>query len=193
MMIMGNYNKEQLIYWLQDFARELGRTPTLLEIDSDPSMPCKSIYQKYFKSYSEVCRKANLEPNNGGPYERYTDQELLKHLRKLADKLGRTPRSKELHQPSRSTYHKRFGSYSEACRQAGLEPRKVKVDKTSKELLKGLKEYSEKVGRTPTQKDLSNCDRLPSVGTFQRRFGSWKKAIKKAGLKPRVKGQRLNY
>ena len=61
-----NYTKEQLIYWLQDFAEELGKTPTQQELDDEPSMPCKTTYRFYFGNYSNACKKAGLEVNKAG-------------------------------------------------------------------------------------------------------------------------------
>lgn len=58
------------------------------------------------------------------------DEYYLSGLRHLADDLGYTPSMAEVNE--RADFHsqsvvKRFGSYSEACRRAGLEPNKMGV------------------------------------------------------------------
>ena len=54
-----------------------------------------------------------------------TKKELLDNLIKLGKKLGRTPTSlevNELLESGATAYYRYFGSYSEACKEAGLEP-----------------------------------------------------------------------
>lgn len=51
--------------------------------------------------------------------------ELLESLRELADDLGRTPTQREVNEHGQygsSTYYRHFGSYRDACREAGLSP-----------------------------------------------------------------------
>ena len=52
-------------------------------------------------------------------------EDLLEELRRLADALGSTPRQCDVEEHgkySKNTYHRRFGSYRDACREAGLQP-----------------------------------------------------------------------
>lgn len=83
-----------------------------------------SSVQRFFPSV------ADLEKLVGGTrpekyLRRYTDTELLAALRQMAVSLGRTPAKSDLRRlggPDGVTYIRRFGSYPEACRQAGLDP-----------------------------------------------------------------------
>ncbi|WP_222114931.1 homing endonuclease associated repeat-containing protein [Haloferax prahovense] len=55
----------------------------------------------------------------------YTENELLNDLRQLAESLGRVPRKKDMNEYGEHgarTYQLRFGSWSDAVRQAGFEP-----------------------------------------------------------------------
>jgi Arc/MetJ-type ribon-helix-helix transcriptional regulator len=55
--------------------------------------------------------------------QKYADEQLLGWLRELAEELDRTPTKKEVARrkpPSRNTYNRRFGSFGEAVRRAGL-------------------------------------------------------------------------
>lgn len=56
----------------------------------------------------------------------YSDEELLETLRELASKLDRTPRKKDMNEygsHAARTYQLRFGSWNDAVRDAGFEPR----------------------------------------------------------------------
>lgn len=57
----------------------------------------------------------------------YTNKELLDHLTELSNKLGRTPTRQEVEKrgPSAWVYYKRFGSYVNAVRMAGLKPNRL--------------------------------------------------------------------
>lgn len=57
----------------------------------------------------------------------YTDEELLEEIRRLADELDQSPPKKRAMDEhgaySSPTYHHRFGSWSNAVKEAGFEPR----------------------------------------------------------------------
>lgn len=55
----------RLINKLERKAKELGMTPTQLDIEIDPDMPGTRLYQNRFGSYSAACKEAGLEPNAG--------------------------------------------------------------------------------------------------------------------------------
>ncbi len=55
---------------------------------------------------------------------------------------------------------------------------------TDQQLIEGLQNLFEELGRTPRMKDVKNCDYLPYVEYIKRRFGSWNGALKAAGLEP---------
>lgn len=57
--------------------------------------------------------------------KRLTNTQLLTALRALAEEIGRTPTGSDLRRfglPDANTFASHFGSYSEACRRAGLDP-----------------------------------------------------------------------
>ena len=56
----------------------------------------------------------------------YSDEELLEALRELASKVDRVPRKKDMNEygpHAARTYQLRFGSWNDAVREAGFEPR----------------------------------------------------------------------
>ncbi len=58
-----------------------------------------------------------------------------------------------------------------------------KKDYEDWQLIEWLKEYAEEIGRTPKKEDVEYDESMPSSGTYQKRFGTWNKALKKANLK----------
>lgn len=59
--------------------------------------------------------------------QRYTDDDLLEHLREVAGRLGHTPRQMDLERvpgPHWQTYYNRFGTLEAAAKLAGLTPNK---------------------------------------------------------------------
>lgn len=68
-----------------------------------------------------------------------SDIELLQDLRDLADELGKTPSSadmKKIGSHSDSTYSRRFGSWNDALKAAGLNTNQTKEDRKSQEWAK---------------------------------------------------------
>jgi len=66
------------------------------------------------------------------PLFTYSNKMLLDRLRKLAAKLGRTPKRREIDKseccPSSWTYYARFGSLIAALKKAGLKPTRLTRD-----------------------------------------------------------------
>lgn len=58
-----SYNKKYLSKLLQDKCKELGRTPTYNEINSDSNYPSGETYRKHFGSWNNALDEANLERN----------------------------------------------------------------------------------------------------------------------------------
>jgi hypothetical protein len=55
--------RQKLLQKLKDFAKELGRTPTIDEINKNKEMPGAMSYHRYFGSYTNACELAGLEVN----------------------------------------------------------------------------------------------------------------------------------
>lgn len=78
------------------------------------------VLNKYEQEEAPLKSTQKTDQENPASPEKYTQQELIQNLKALAEKLGRTPKSKELTYPSIGTYNKRFGSWNNALRAAGL-------------------------------------------------------------------------
>lgn len=56
--------KEKLIIQLQDFAKDLNRTPMEIDFNERPDLPGYLSYYRYFGSYAKACALAGLTPNS---------------------------------------------------------------------------------------------------------------------------------
>ena len=67
------------------------------------------------------------------------------------------------------------------------KPRKRRY--TDEGLLLILRDLGEKLGRTPTEKDVDQEPGIPSCSTYKNRFGGFANALECAGFKVGIKGQ----
>lgn len=132
------------------------------------------------------------QPRSDGKYgQQYSDEDLLNHIRDLADG-GEPPSRTEMNGsdgPRVGTYKRRFGKWSNAVKEAGFEVRESngrEVKYTDSELVEILVQQSDD-GVAPSQSEMKESDG-PSPSTYENRFGSWCEAIEKAGLEPSGQG-----
>ena len=116
---------------------------------------------------------------------RYSDARILAELSACADRLGRSPTMREFADDPEAPLHpqtvvERFGTWNAAKRHAGLVPRRFASDE---ELLSQLRILGDRLGRTPTGRDLDRRRReLPSTSLYWYRFGSFSNALRAAGF-----------
>ena len=118
---------------------------------------------------------------------RHTDDELLEMLKVKARELGRAPMRLEIdddpNMPDSRVYARRFGSYTDALRLAGIRPT-VWGKVSNEDLLELLSLKAQALGRTPTVRDVKADPDMPSEALYKRRFGSFNMALELAGLNP---------
>lgn len=172
---------EQLIDRLRkDFAR-LGRTPTTREAGYLPTII------KVYGSWKNACEIAGVpyrEPGKAAKDKlKYHEAEIIIWIREFYDANGRLPRRmdhKQLYEAGRA----RWG-WKNLCLKAMISDgkyRKVSHLRHGPEgLLLFLRKFSEIHGRNPA---VSDCKRglLPHASRYIYHFGSWKGALKAAGL-----------
>lgn len=129
-----------------------------------------------------------------GIRKRYTDEDIVGQLKASAERLGRSPSMREFAADEETTVHpqtviEHFGSWNAAKRAAGLVPRRFA---TREELLQLLRELGERLGRTPTARDLDEHRRsMPSKSLYWHTFGSLTNALREAGFDVPVGEERL--
>jgi Homing endonuclease associated repeat len=149
--------------------------------------------RRAYRAISRVDPKA-LAEFQAGIRKRYPDEEILGQLKACASRLGRSPTMREFADDAGTTIHpqtviERFGSWNRAKRAAGLVPRRFA---TKEELLRCLRELGERLGRTPTAKDVdANRGIVPSKSLYWHTFGSLTNALREAGFDVPVGEERL--
>jgi Homing endonuclease associated repeat len=149
--------------------------------------------RRSYQAVSRVDPKA-LAEFQAGIRKRYSDAEILGQLKASAQRLGRSPTMREFAGDPETTIHpqtviERFGSWNRAKRAAGLVPRRFA---TKEELLRCLRELGDKLGRTPTAKDVdANRGLVPSKSLYWHTFGSLTNALREAGFDVPVGEERL--
>jgi hypothetical protein len=149
--------------------------------------------RRAYRAISRVDPKA-LAEFQAGIRKRYSDEDILGQLKECAGRLGRSPTMREFSEDEQTTIHpqtviERFGSWNRAKRAAGLVPRRFA---TKEELLRCLRELGERIGRTPTAKDVDEHRGLvPSKSLYWHTFGSLTNALREAGFDVPVGEERL--
>jgi predicted GIY-YIG superfamily endonuclease len=108
---------------------------------------------------------------------------LIEELQRLADEHDRTPSKRLMGSKGKfgtDTYFNIFSSWNEAVKEAGLEVNKEN-NISKNRLLDELQRLADEYDKTPSA-FLMNSEGKFDNKTYQRVFGSWNKAVKKAGL-----------
>lgn len=114
-MIKSDYTKNELIEQIHNKAIELGRTPSSKHMRN----PTEYVYYRIFGSWKNALKEAKLTSfYNVSIYDK---DKLINILKETYEKLGRTPRSNEVKNPSWAIYKKIFGTWKKALEEAGLK------------------------------------------------------------------------
>jgi hypothetical protein len=152
-------------------------------------MPRKRAYRALAK-----IDRDRLAEFQSGIRRRYSDEQIVEQLSACATRLGRSPTMREFEEDPKTTVHpqtviQHFGSWNKAKRAAGLVPRRFA---TRTDLVRVLRELGEKLGRTPTARDLDeHRASMPSKSLYWHTFGSLTAALREAGFDVPVGEERL--
>lgn len=179
---MADPDAKQLINTLQDIAEDLGHPPTRSDINNHAEVSVNA-FRSVFGSWSEALETAGFDVQRSG--QRISDEDLLKELNRLADKLGHTPTIQDLRehgQFSISPYKDHFGSWNEALETADLKPNTGPSNPIPRtDLIDELQRLGDNLGYPPTQSDMNEYGAY-STSTYERAFNSWMDALDKAGF-----------
>lgn len=108
------------------------------------------------------------------------DDELVAELRRVATLLNKSAvtidKFNEHAKFHSSTLARRFGSWFKALEAAGLQKTR-NLNLTNEQLFENLVSVWLKLGRQPKYQDLTKEHSLFSAGTYENRFGSWRKGL----------------
>jgi len=159
------YSDDELIYILQERSKELNRIPKGVDMKT----PSSALYSSRFGSWEKSLMKAELIEDiyKNVDFEKNSKELVIFHLKELFSEKERVlDKAEILAIYPEGLIKEYFGTYNK------LE--KVIVSEyTKRDLIKILKKKKEKLGRTPSNKDM----KFPMAIVFIDKFGSWQKAI----------------
>ncbi|MCY9308676.1 hypothetical protein MOF23_06765 [Bacillus inaquosorum] len=171
-------SEEELIEYLQEKAKELGRPPQGNEIKHTGAII------NCFGSFNKGLKAAGLTPVRR---KEYSKEQLIEILQQKANEFGRSPMQKEIKQFG--AIQRNFGSFNKALKAAGLTPniehsRTRTKPYTKEELIEILQQKAKELGRSPMQKEIKQFDAI------KRNFGNLNNALLAAGLTPNKRGKK---
>lgn len=113
---------------------------------------------------------------------RYSDDNLIQSLQELAKDLDRSPTVADVRNlaeklPDVSTFERRFGSWNDALKAAGMEGAH---DRSDDAILQQLAALLVRLGRAPTKREVDADSSVASSGLYTKRFGKFSLAIDQA-------------
>jgi hypothetical protein len=185
------YSDEEMLGMLRTCKRRHGECSPRVFNGDDDFCSASSVLRR-FGSWSEAKEQAGIDEDlssSGGRPQEYSDEQILSHIRECANRHG-TATTELLDQEddlvASSVAIERFGSWSEAKTQAGLDPDARENNArpreySDEEYLGLLRDCEEKYGQA-TQRTFDDAEEYPSAGAIRKRFGSWGDAKEQAGL-----------
>lgn len=107
-------------------------------------------------------------------------EDLLVDLKAVAVKLGKSPTIDEYNKFGRyhsTTLTRRLGNWYKTLEQAGLTATRSPINISEEELFRNLEEIWAKLGRQPRYQEVLKPLSKYSSGTYENRFGSWRKSL----------------
>lgn len=112
-----------------------------------------------------------------------TDQELLADLQRVANEIKKDSVTRddynELGKYSTSTYLRKFGTWFNALEKAHLHKTRTPANVPEEELFENLEVVWTTLGRQPRYRDMEKPLSKFSSGTYENRFGTWRKALER--------------
>jgi hypothetical protein len=179
-------SKAELLDEIRRVASELGEVPSYSEMNEHGEYSMTP-YESRFATWTSAVKKAGFEPVGQKTYSR---DELISEVQSVGESLDSAPTFRDMKRRSDiagNTFIKRFGSWSNALREAGFDPfhRQTEIG----ELIDDIIDVACQVGRSPYGRELNEHGEYTD-STCQRWFGSWAEALRMAGLPPRYRGGR---
>jgi hypothetical protein len=176
--------REELIDEIQRLAEELGGPPTVAEMKEHGDYGVKTCSNE-FGTWNEALKTAGVGTNRE---KDVAQSDLLAEIHRLNENVEGgliASHMRKMGKFSVGTYGRKFGSWNDALRKAGVELSN-RTDIPKSELLAELERLNEELGRTPTVEDMWEEGRFGSA-TYETAFGSWNDALREANLDVNVR------
>lgn len=182
--------RADLLGEIKKVAEELGKVPTVREIDREGEFSTATYYRE-FESWNSALETAGFDPNHHYDVSR---DELLDAIRDLASDLGRPPTRTEMVTYGRfsgTPFYREFDGWNDALNSAGFDLHQHDAERG--ELLEEIR-WLAIDDRPPPRERLEDEGKF-SPQAYVTEFGSWNNALKEAGYEPRrySPGRRKEY
>jgi hypothetical protein len=118
------YTDKELLNLLRELDERVDGPVTRKDVQEADDVPSRMTYRRHFGSWNDAKEQAGIETEerSGTPY---TDEELLDKLRAFAKESNGPVTSRKIDEadgyPALRTYVRRFGSWSKAKQEAGID------------------------------------------------------------------------
>ena len=190
--VLNDYHRsvsdEELLDNLRKIAKQLGKESiTIEEYQKGGGKYHPSTIIHRFGGWIHALEMGGLSPSNLQINKRGVNREdLLNDIIRVSKKIGKKTFTHdeylEFGKYSKSTFQRRFGSWNEALKAAGLNPFERLLGSSKARIseyacLEEIERIWIELGRQPTATDIrKGCSKF-SIHAYERRFGSWRKAL----------------
>jgi hypothetical protein len=175
------WSNRKVLQEIRRISNEMHRTPRVADLALSKRWDLVRASQRIFGTYTNAIKQSGLNPN----ITYWSKELIIKDLKKLYKQLGHTPTYRELRKirlDLQSAIQRYFKRYNDAIKAANLPLNNIRWSKIK--IINKLQQIANKLGRTPTERDLRTLKLFDLFGAILRWFGSYNNAIISAGLKP---------
>lgn len=183
-----NVSDEELLKDIIRVAKTLGKESiTLKEYKDSGGLYDRTTYTRRFGSWVNTLQKAGLQPTTSQIARHgIPEKKLIRDLQRVAKILGKKTfyisEYSQYGEYSKKSIFRRFKTWNNALIASGLEPFDHPLGGTKNRISEyACFEEIERIwillGRQPTTTDIKNGISRYSLHVFERRFGSWRKAL----------------
>lgn len=178
-----NVSDEELIEDVRRIAKRLGKDSlTIADYKANGGKYNHTTVSRRFGSWVALLQKCNLAPHCS-QIKVISKEEMISDLQLVANKVNKTRLNSSeyaLHgKYSKGLFFRKFGSWNNALIAAGLTPYEVTSGKRVSEYdaVEEIERIWTLLGHQPTTTDIKNGVSKYSLHVFERRFGTWRKAL----------------
>jgi len=186
------FKKSELTDEIIRFISEFGRIPIAKDFEHLDGYPHRKTLTNHFGSFNDALRAAGVEPIKLSRKEhhlKYNNKEYLSSaIFDYIDATGEVPTLKKLIEyhsmhSLKNKYEKIYGGFNNALIELGLELNSVS-QYTDDELRQYFENFVLKYKRIPRIHEFNKSKDYPSFWCYQKRYGSWNKAVIAYGYLP---------
>lgn len=184
-----NISDEELLNDIIRIAKKLGKDSiTIKEYVDNGGQYHSSTIQRRFNGWVRALQKCGLAPNKKQiSVSGISTIDMISDLQRVSDRIGKktitTSEYTQYGQYSIDIFFRKYGSWNSALKTADLVPfdhplgggTKNKVSEYA--CLEEIERIWIMLGKQPTTTDIKNGISKYSLHTFERRFGTWRKAL----------------